>query len=138
MSPEEPSEEKRADPGNPAAWLRYAQSDLTLAREDPPEGVMSEMLCFHAQQAAEKAIKAVLLSKEIPFPYTHDLLRLLEQVPGKVPTSVQDATELTTYAVLSRYPADLAPVSEEEHRQAVRWAEAVVAWAEEQMSGEEQ
>ncbi|PSQ94091.1 MAG: DNA-binding protein, partial [Bacteroidetes bacterium QH_2_63_10] len=96
------------------------------------EGVLSETLCFHAQQAAEKAIKAVLLAEERSFPYTHDLQQLLERLPDKVtvPSFVQEAVELTKYAVLSRYPADLAPVDDEEHRRAVQWAEATVAWAE--------
>jgi HEPN domain-containing protein len=49
-------------PGSPEEWLRYAQSDLKLASITLPSGVLLEALCFHAQQAAEKAIKAVLIS----------------------------------------------------------------------------
>ena len=37
---------------------------------------------------------------------------------------------LTDYAVLTRYPADLEPVTEEEYLETVRLAEAVVSWAE--------
>ena len=131
MPPDESTTAERADPGSPDDWLRYARSDLNLSREKS-EGVLSETLCFHAQQAAEKAIKAVLLAEERSFPYTHDLQQLLDRLPDKVtvPSSVQEAVELTKYAVLSRYPADLAPVNDEEHRRAVQWAEATVAWAE--------
>ncbi len=46
--------------GSPEAWLRYARSDFALACIDPPEGVLSEMLCFHAQQAAGLSVYAVL------------------------------------------------------------------------------
>lgn len=56
-------------PGSPDEWLSHAKSDLrlaSLAAED--ELVRREQVCFHAQQAAEKAIKAVLLSREIEFP----------------------------------------------------------------------
>ncbi|WP_456427531.1 HEPN domain-containing protein [Rhodocaloribacter sp.] len=49
------------EPGAAADWLRYARSDLALARVEPPAGVLTEMLCFHAQQAAEKALKALLI-----------------------------------------------------------------------------
>jgi HEPN domain-containing protein len=41
-------------------WINRARSDLALARAKP-EGVYLEDLCFHAQQAAEKAIKALLI-----------------------------------------------------------------------------
>jgi hypothetical protein len=44
---------------------------------------------------------------------------------------LQDAASLTDYAVLSRYPGDLEPVDEEEYQEALRLAEAVLAWAEE-------
>ena len=37
-------------PGSPIDWLRHAQSDLNLARISPPEGVLLEGLCFHAEQ----------------------------------------------------------------------------------------
>ena len=48
-------------PGSAEDWLRYAKSDLELARIEKPEGVLLENLCFHAQQAAEKTLKAVLI-----------------------------------------------------------------------------
>lgn len=41
-------------------WIAHARGDL--AEAPPPFGVPLELLCFHAQQAAEKALKAVLLS----------------------------------------------------------------------------
>lgn len=49
----------RPIPGTPQDWLGRAKSDLVLARLPLPEGAFYEDLCFHAQQAAEKALKAV-------------------------------------------------------------------------------
>lgn len=43
-------------PGSPADWLRHAYSDLALASMTPRPPVLPEQLCFHAQQAAEKAL----------------------------------------------------------------------------------
>lgn len=60
------------DPGTPADWLRHARSDLALSRA-AVEGVLYENLCFHAQQAAEKGVKAVLVAGAITFPRTHNL-----------------------------------------------------------------
>lgn len=71
MQPEDPS------PGTPEHWLRYAYSDLELARISPPQMVMLEGLCYHAQQAAEKALKAVLVANNIFPPKTHSIRVLL-------------------------------------------------------------
>jgi len=49
----------RAIPGTPQDWLDHAKSDLAFARLPLREGAYYEGLCFHAQQAAEKALKAV-------------------------------------------------------------------------------
>ena len=119
------------DPGSPADWLRHARSDLVLAQIEQPEGVLSEALCFHAQQAAEKALKAVLVHLGRDVPHTHDIEALNDLLAEvlEVPEAVVEADRLTTYAVLTRYPADVAPVSEGEYREAVRQAEVVFAWA---------
>jgi HEPN domain-containing protein len=50
------------DANAPARWLKNARADLALASITLPEGVQYEQLCFHAQQAAEKGLKAVLLA----------------------------------------------------------------------------
>ena len=57
--------------GSPADWLRYARGDLALAQVSLPENSFYELLCFHAQQAAEKSIKAVLVNRGIAFPKIH-------------------------------------------------------------------
>ena len=113
-------------------WLRYARSDLEIARVTPSSGILLEGLCFHAQQTAEKALKAVLIAFEIPFPRTHSIRRLLDLLPPdlSVLEDVQNAASLTDYAVLTRYPGDLEPVNEEEYQEALRLAEAVLSWAE--------
>ena len=124
--------EQRLQSGSPREWLAYARSDLTLARARP-EGVLLEMGCFHAQQAAEKSIKAVLISRGIDFPYTHDishLATLLDQSRVEYTSELEDAIELTQYAVLARYPTDDTPVTEAELDVAVKIAERVFEWAE--------
>ncbi len=127
MLPEE------ASPGSPDAWLRHAQSDLELARISPPTDVLLEGLCFHAQQAAEKALKAVLVAQGLSFPKTHSIRMLLDLLPREiaVPEEVDQSAGLADYAVTSRYPGISEPVEEPEYREAVRLAEAVVSWAKE-------
>ncbi len=57
----------RYPPDDPREWLVRARSDLALARSRP-EGVLLDDLCFHAQQAAEKAIKGALIRHSTDFP----------------------------------------------------------------------
>ena len=123
---------ENSDSSDPAAWLRYARGDLALARVPLPEDSFYEQLCFHAQQAVEKAVKAVLIINKISYPKTHNIRTLLDLLPKEIvlPTDVDAATTLTDYAVSGRYPDEVEEVNEEEYREAVRLAEAVVQWAE--------
>ena len=102
--------------------------------------VYLEDLCFEAQQAAEKAIKSVLIMRNVQYPYVHDLSRLLSllEEPGElIPEAVRIAAELTPYAVIGRYPGITRPVTLEEYRRAIKIAEAVVEWAEQRLCSPE-
>jgi HEPN domain-containing protein len=127
MSPENP---RRL--GEPSTWLESAREDLALAAADVP-GVGFGIRCFHAQQAGEKAIKAVLIARAAPFPYVHDLGRLLQiaAAPGsaEIPPEVADADLLTDFATLARYPG-AAELERGDLDQAVGTARAVLSWAE--------
>jgi len=121
-------------PGSPQEWLSYAKSDLRLAHlAATDELVRREQACFHAQQAAEKAIKAVLVSGGIDFPLIHDIEELLEitETSGiTLPNEIQEAGLLTPYAVEFRYPGSWIEISEADIEEALQTAERVVAWAE--------
>ena len=121
---------------DPREWLNRARSNLSLAKACPPEAIYED-LCFEAQQSAEKAVKALLLSKSIQFPYIHDLARLLsllEQTGMVIPAQVRKSAELTRYAVITRYPGLTEPVTEKHYKEAVKIAEGVLAWAEKALS----
>lgn len=122
----------RRDAGSPSAWMAYAHSDLEMARVPASGSVMLESLCFHAQQAVEKSIKAVLLQQGVPFPKIHVVERLIDMLPADIPRSPEllASAQLTEYATISRYPGMEEPVTEEQYREAVRLAEVVVKWAE--------
>ncbi|MBI3291715.1 MAG: HEPN domain-containing protein [Elusimicrobia bacterium] len=66
-------------------------------------------VCFHAQQCAEKYLKALLASHKIPIRKTHDLGELADALRSYEPTSalIADLFDcLTPYAVESRYPGE--------------------------------
>lgn len=122
--------------GSPGDWMARARSDFALACSDKPSETFWEDLCFHAQQAAEKSIKAVLLHRHIAFRFVHDLEELLttaQQAGISIPDAVRRAVRLNDYAVRSRYPDDAEPVTEAEYREAIQLAEIVLAWAEGQL-----
>ena len=126
---------ERFPPDDPREWMNRARSNLARLKSRVP-GVYLEDLCFDAQQAAEKAIKAVMIARNIEFPYVHDLdhlLSLLEEGGEAIPEAIRQADELTKYATIMRYPGGLRPVSESEYQEAITIAEAVVQWAEESL-----
>ena len=96
MSPELRNQpRKRFPPDDPREWLNRARSNLAQAEQgiEIPD-VYLEDLCFNAQQAAEKALKAVLIEHELEFPYVHDLVKLMEtllQGGHDVPNKVREA-----------------------------------------------
>ncbi len=123
---------KRRPPDDPREWLNRARSNLALARGRLP-GAYLEDLCFEAQQAAEKAVKALLLKRGVAFPHVHDLARLLTLLEGageKIPESVRQAEMLTRYAVVTRYPGLAEPVTEVLYHEAVATAQTVIEWVE--------
>ena len=127
---------ERYSPDDPREWLNRAKSNLAIAKNRVPN-VYLEDLCFEAQQAAEKAIKALLITLNIDFPYVHDLahlLSLLEDAGENLSPAARQCAVLTPYAVLTRYPAPARPVTLEEYTIAVDIAEEVVHWAEENIT----
>ena len=125
----------RFPPDDPREWLNRAKSNLALAKNRVP-GAYLEDLCFEAQQAAEKAVKAVMLKRNIEYPYVHDLARLLsllEETGEMLPDEVRKAEELTPYATITRYPGTTRPATVQEYEKAVEIAEAVIQWTEENL-----
>jgi len=119
-------------------WLQRARSNLAIARTGKREAVILEDLCFEAQQAAEKALKALLLYFGAEPPRTHAFTLLLMQLMEyqEIPDTIREVVELTDYAVHTRYPGDYHPVSDEEYERAVELAAHVVKWVTEQIATE--
>jgi HEPN domain-containing protein len=98
-------------------WLKKAEDDyagalhLSRRRKKP----LPDLVCFHCQQAAEKFLKAFLISQETPFAKTHDLLALLELCTKHQPEFELHSEwfeVLNPYSVQFRYPGEEATVEE--------------------------
>jgi HEPN domain-containing protein len=108
-------------------WIDKAEGDLAVAlREMAAPAPVYDVICFHAQQCAEKYLKALLEEHKIYFDKTHDLLVLLELAAGNLPELDPLKAELDhlgSFGIAVRYPG--AAADREAAEEAVRLAEEV-------------
>ena len=123
---------------DPKIWLAQAKLELEVAKHLEREFIPKplEIICFHAQQTAEKAIKAVILdnSPQNSIAKTHDISFLLNNIDRDKHPFEEDfydyADELFPYSVATRYPNMLQDnIDEYKTAQALRHAEEILAWA---------
>ena len=102
---------------NHESWLARAARDLNSARKLLlDDNLTLDDAAYHAQQCAEKALKAYLLCNNIQFQKTHDLEILLEQCVTKNQFFRQlerTVIVLNPYAVYTRYPDDQYTIDRE-------------------------
>lgn len=94
--------------------VRKAESDLLAMNASLNAGAL-DAACFHAQQAAEKYLKSFLASKDVAFPHTHNLSKLLDACVALDPSLEhlsETAAMLTPYAVELRYDFEFWPTGE--------------------------
>ncbi len=128
-------------PNRAQDWLKQALRDLEQA-EDSRRADRHEWACFAAQQAAEKAVKALHLhlSQEA---WGHVVARLLRELPEdvKVPAElVEKARVLDAYYIPPRYPNSHPEGSPFEHygplqsEEAIRYAREIITFVRAQMA----
>lgn len=87
--------------------LALANDDLYVARVLLPDSRAADsMIGFHLQQTVEKLLKTLLAERDVEYPRTHSLLRLIH-LAGEhsyaPPDFVQELVALNRYAVVERY-----------------------------------
>ena len=107
-------------------WLRYAADDLDVANELLGR-YRTRHVCFFAQQAVEKALKAALVLELTDVPYVHDLNAVRNRLPDSwsVKREHPDLSELTVWAAESRYPGDWSEITESDAKRALAQASLV-------------
>ena len=113
-----------------ADWLDQAQGDLAHAKDDVARGFY-DWACFSAQQASEKAVKAVFqrLGAEVWGHSVADLVEELTQHTGEAATLRDMALELDKAYIPTRYP-DAHPSGSPRRRYTLSEAERLVAYAD--------
>jgi HEPN domain-containing protein len=113
------------------SWIAYAEDDFGAAKtllslKKPLLGAV----CFHAQQCAEKYMKALLILKDVDFPKTHDLLTLdtlCSEAGVFTAFGRQQLVDLTKHASQARYPGNQPTL--EEAKEAIEIAKSVRKFA---------
>ncbi len=120
----------------PCKWLRQARRDLRAARLLANNELCGES-AFHSQQAAEKALKALLSALGVQPPKTHSLeyLMVLIERRGVSTREIREASLLTDYAVEARYPDFGEEPSCDEAVSAISLARRVVEWCSVALEG---
>jgi HEPN domain-containing protein len=98
------------------SWIRKAESDLDALELILAANKALDAACFHAQQAAEKYLKAYLIYFDIDFPYVHDIEKLIHLCAShntEFSDLADSAGMLTPYAVELRYDDDFWPAGED-------------------------
>lgn len=112
----------RHDTGEEAKkWIDKAEHDMLAAEHIAAlaEAGLTDIICFHCQQCAEKYLKALLV-----FPKTHDLRTLVElaQKHCTLKLKLSDVIPLNRYVIEERYPGDWEPITKDEALDAIQMA----------------
>ena len=121
-------------------WILFAEADMRAAQLlSLDSDIPGRIACFHAQQAAEKALKALLVANDISFRKTHDLVVLVGLLPSgpREEIDLLDTDVLQPWAVDGRYPGDLPEASADEAAEALAVATAIVKIARYAVAGED-
>lgn len=96
-------------------WVSKAEGDLCAATHLLDGNGAPWIVAFHAQQSAEKYLKALLVSFGTPFQKGHDIGELITLLPESSRPAIgpEAAFDLTQHAVASRYPEAREPTVEE-------------------------
>jgi len=119
------------------AWLADAYADLANARSlaaHRDEGTAPFASAFHAEQAVEKGVKALLVWHGLDFPPRHDLGLLAALVPAGATITELNVGGLTVYAVEQRYVAGMSDPMDLNERPTWDEAEEAIAMATEALS----
>ncbi|MCC6094680.1 MAG: HEPN domain-containing protein [Eubacterium sp.] len=121
-------------------WLKYIEQDLSVAKHlyDKFYPKPFEIICYHCEQAAEKAVKMLIVNKgsQGGLPRSHDISFLLNQINHmySIPDEYYDyADTLSKYGVAARYPNELF-LDDFDAMEAIKYSEKIVSWAKSQLN----
>jgi len=116
-------------------WIKRAKSSLELAQAKIIHHIYYEDLCYQSQQAAEKALKGLLIFYGIEPEFTHNIEVLLNEIKKftDIPEYIKETSLLTSYAVQTRYPGEYDEITKKEYKKSIKIAKDCLHWIEDKI-----
>ena len=113
-------------------WIKRAKSSLELSKATVNNVVYFEDLCYLVQQAAEKAMKGLLIYYGIEPEFTHNIEILINELKKfiDIPKEIKEAVKLTKFAIFTRYPGEYDEITKEEYEKSIKIAQDCLDWVE--------
>jgi HEPN domain-containing protein len=113
-------------------WIEREKSSLEKKKKKIIRYIQYEDLCFQIQQAVEKALKGLLIFYGVEPEFTHNIELLINGLKKftDIPEKINEAAQLTTYAVQTRYPGGYDDITKKEYETAVKIAKDCLDWVE--------
>ena len=117
-------------------WIDRAKGSFEIAQIKIAGHIYYEDLCYQVQQAVEKAFKGLLIFYGVEPEFTHNIELLLKELKKftDIPEEVNEATDLTNYAVETRYPGEYDEITKEEYEKAVKIAKDCLDWVDKKIT----
>lgn len=124
---------------NYSEWISIAEMDLSSARHlfNTHHPIPLEIVCFHAQQASEKALKGFLIAQGVEFPKTHDLQDLgerCEKLNCNFAELRSPIVMLNRYSVIPRYPNELQ-ITQQDASMSLDCADKIMVFVKQAIDG---
>ena len=122
------------------SWIERANSSLELAQTKIIQHIHYEDLCFQLQQAAEKALKGLLIYYGVEPEFTHNIEILLKEIKKltDIPENIKETVHLTNYAIQTRYPGEYDEITKEEYEESTIIAKKCLSWVENKIKESEE
>jgi HEPN domain-containing protein len=121
------------------SWIERAKSSLEISKIAVNNNIYYEDLCYQSQQAVEKGLKGLLIYYGVEPEFTHNIGILLNELEKiiEIPDNIKKATNLTKYAVITRYPGEYDEITKEGYIESIEMAKDCLEWIENTIIGNE-
>jgi HEPN domain-containing protein len=122
------------------SWIERAKSSLEISKIAVSVNVYYEDLCYQSQQAAEKALKGLLIYYGIEPEFTHNIGMLLNELEKftEIPENIKKTIELTKYAIITRYPGEYDEITKEGYEESIKIAKDCLKWTKNKIKENEE
>ena len=114
------------------SWIERAKSSYEISKTVINKNIFLEDLCYQSQQAVEKALKGLLIYYGVDPEFTHNIGLLLNELEKfiEIPENIKVATNVTKYAVITRYPGEYDEITKKDYEESIKIAEDCINWVE--------